>query len=295
VPDAYLQRFASVDYKGRRLYAAMVNYMDDAVAQIVTALKAKAMWDSTLMLFTSDNGGPIYYPGSANNFPLKGGKMADWEGGVRVNAFLAGGVVPKDARGTKLDALVHIADWYATFTALAGVVNGTSDPVAAAAGLPPVDSINMWPLISGEPTQANATAAAVRSEVHLSAESLIIRGDSGELYKLITGVQAGSGWVGPSYPNRTGHQPLPCLPGRHFKFGTWSYDCGAGCLYDVEADETEHVELAAKLPAVAARLQARLKELNRHNYNPNRGVGDRAACHAAEERYRGFYGPWVYV
>ena len=32
-----------------------VNYMDDAVDQIVTALKAKSMWDSTLMLFTSDS------------------------------------------------------------------------------------------------------------------------------------------------------------------------------------------------------------------------------------------------
>ena len=42
---------------------------------------------------------------------------------------------------------VHIADWYGTFCSLAGV--NTSDPAAEAANLPPVDSLDMWPLLSG--------------------------------------------------------------------------------------------------------------------------------------------------
>ena len=84
------------------------------------ALKAGGFWDTLLLLFTSDNGGPIYDPGSANNWPLKvarlsssscsttatkpppppslaqGGKYADWEGGTRVSALLAA-LAPRNA------------------------------------------------------------------------------------------------------------------------------------------------------------------------------------------------------
>ena len=49
----------------------MVSYMDGVVSKIVDALRHKRMWQATLLLFASDNGGPIYYPGSANNYPLK--------------------------------------------------------------------------------------------------------------------------------------------------------------------------------------------------------------------------------
>ena len=105
VPKEWEDKFKFVHDKGRRLYASMVAYMDDAVGKIVGAIQGKAgMWENTLLLFTSDNGGPIYYPGSANNHPLKGGKLSDWEGGVRANALLAGGALPAPVRGSKLDA-----------------------------------------------------------------------------------------------------------------------------------------------------------------------------------------------
>ena len=48
------------------------------------------MYDNTLIIFTTDNGGPIYEPGAASNHPLRGSKYNDWEGGVRTNAFVSG-------------------------------------------------------------------------------------------------------------------------------------------------------------------------------------------------------------
>jgi arylsulfatase I/J len=70
-------------------------------------------------VFSADNGGPIYNNGSAgaNNYPLKGGKMNNWEGGIRVNSWISGGFLPVHMRGTKYDGLVTAWDYYATFSA----------------------------------------------------------------------------------------------------------------------------------------------------------------------------------
>ena len=55
----------------------MVSFADAAVGNVTADFKAKGMWDDMLVVFSSDNGGPIYNNGSAgaNNYPLKGGKM----------------------------------------------------------------------------------------------------------------------------------------------------------------------------------------------------------------------------
>merc|ERR1711972_348289 len=111
------------------------------------------MWDNTLMLVHSDNGGPVYNlptigVGGANNQPLKGGKMSDWEGGVRVNAFVSGGAIPQAKRGSVLTDYIHVSDWYATFCAVAGI--SPVDARAAKAGLPPVDGIDHSQLLLGD-------------------------------------------------------------------------------------------------------------------------------------------------
>lgn len=49
---------------------------------------------------------------AGSNAPLRGGKGSNWEGGVRVPGFVAGGVVPPAMRGKTLDGLVHICDWF---------------------------------------------------------------------------------------------------------------------------------------------------------------------------------------
>ena len=52
----------------------MVNYLDDVVGDLVDALKKKGMWENTLFASSSDNGGPEYPGGGANNYPLGVGK-----------------------------------------------------------------------------------------------------------------------------------------------------------------------------------------------------------------------------
>ena len=68
------------------------------------------MYNNTLLLFASDNGGDL----SKNNWPLRGSKYSDFEGGVRTAALLSGGYLPPDVRGTINRGYIHITDWYAS-------------------------------------------------------------------------------------------------------------------------------------------------------------------------------------
>lgn len=88
---------------------AQVAHMDMLIGRMVALLTKKQMLASTLLVFSADNGGPITQ--AANNWPLRGSKHSNWDGGVRVNAWLSGGVVPTDRRGTLTSSLVTLWDW----------------------------------------------------------------------------------------------------------------------------------------------------------------------------------------
>jgi arylsulfatase A-like enzyme len=116
VPDKYTEPYAQL--KGvRKTYAGMVAAMDEAVGQILAALDDKGLRKNTLIVFSSDNGGPA--PGRVtSNGPLRAGKATLYEGGVRVAACAAweGHIKP----GTAIHEPLHIVDWYPTLLKLAG-------------------------------------------------------------------------------------------------------------------------------------------------------------------------------
>ena len=63
---------------------------------VAAPLQVKDMWQDTILVFSSDNGGPSWLGKACNasNYPLRGGKASAWEGGHRVAAFVSGGLVP---------------------------------------------------------------------------------------------------------------------------------------------------------------------------------------------------------
>ena len=78
VPASFYDKFdfmADTDRPGheRQIYHAMVDFADEAIGNFTGALKSKKMWDDSIIVFSADNGGPVYMNGSAgaNNFPLK--------------------------------------------------------------------------------------------------------------------------------------------------------------------------------------------------------------------------------
>eukprot|EP00448_Togula_jolla_P019505 CAMPEP_0170588842 /NCGR_PEP_ID=MMETSP0224-20130122/11046_1 /TAXON_ID=285029 /ORGANISM="Togula jolla, Strain CCCM 725" /LENGTH=587 /DNA_ID=CAMNT_0010912587 /DNA_START=75 /DNA_END=1838 /DNA_ORIENTATION=+ len=279
----------------RRQYRASVNLLDDIIGGIVTDLKAKDMWNDTLLVFTSDNGGPPH--GGATNFPLRGGKEMMWEGGIRAAAFVSGGFVPKQRRGKTLGGIIHIADWYATLSHLAGA--DSHDELAALHGLPPIDSINQWPWLSGSVEDAKSP----RQELAVT-DSVLIEGP----WKFMRGTFAFGGWQGPNSTNQT--QPehgtlMGVIAGRtDGKAHGTLVDCGSeGCLFNLEEDWTEHTEVRKENPTVATKMAQRLDELVVGFYDNSDlaseldscppGLSSSAcACWMATNHYGGFLGPY---
>lgn len=306
-PDSYLKKFSFIPDKTRATYAAMVNMLDDVVGDVADALKARGMWEKTIFLVWSDNGGPIYTNGSAgaNNFPLRGGKVSNWEGGVRTNAFLSGGLVPQGKRGTVHDDLIACWDWYSSFCELAGVA--PADSAAAAAGLPPIDSVSQLPYIFG--LNATPPRTVVELGVPISAGetwppfkyniangSVYVGGVVTKKWKLLVGAQYESIWTGPMYPNGSKWDDVlvDCGGGPPFPGPPPASTPLRGCLYDIENDPTERDNVADANPNVVAELNATIVEAQQGVISYLHGTLDPAACAAAYNASRGgVLGPWL--
>eukprot|EP00957_Ditylum_brightwellii_P207239 15352104-Ditylum_brightwellii.AAC.1 len=98
--------------------------MDDLFGDLMESIKEAGQWDNTIVLFTSDNGGAVFPNGQANqNYPLRGAKRSNFDGGVRVSQFLTGGWVEKNTpsgTGKASDTYMFSLDWPTTFVEMAG-------------------------------------------------------------------------------------------------------------------------------------------------------------------------------
>ena len=170
--DEDLRRYADIKNPTRRTFAAMVSAMDEAIGRIIEALEKKQMRETTLIVFTSDNGGNAQFGG--NNHPLRGGKNSLYEGGLRVPCLVAWPGRVKS--GAIVQAPLHMIDWYPTLLTLAGAplqqklpIDGKDLwPAVTAAAPSPHDDIVLnvdgeqgairrgrWKLIVNEPTRAS--------------------------------------------------------------------------------------------------------------------------------------------
>mmetsp|Transcript_13173 Transcript_13173/g.25572 ORF Transcript_13173/g.25572 Transcript_13173/m.25572 type:complete len:552 (+) Transcript_13173:81-1736(+) len=149
----------------RTVLCSMASKLDSSMSQLVSLLKAKGMWDNTLIWVVSDNGGMTHwaeaFPASASsNFPLRGGKTTLFEGGVRSVSFLSGGFLPKHVLGQKREELLHAVDVLPTFTYLAGVDSSNSS----------LDGFNFWPTLvnSSSSSSSSSSAVSLRTDLPLN-------------------------------------------------------------------------------------------------------------------------------
>ena len=116
-PQEFIDRYKNVENEDRRVYAAMVDAMDEEIGKILKVIDEEKMRDNTIVLFMSDNGGSAR--GGASNAPLNSGKGSVYEGGIRVPAVIRWpGVLPA---GKKLDQLTTAHDLFPTLATALGV------------------------------------------------------------------------------------------------------------------------------------------------------------------------------
>jgi arylsulfatase A-like enzyme len=135
VPAEYEKPYDKLP-KLRRSIAGMLAAVDEAIGQIAAALKEKGLTDNTLIVFSSDNGGPS--PGRAtDNTPLRAGKGTIYEGGIRAAAFATWpGKIPA---GIRIKEPMHISDWFPTLLKLCGAPTDQKLPV---------DGRDVWPMLT---------------------------------------------------------------------------------------------------------------------------------------------------
>ena len=139
--EADLEIFKNIKDEKRRKYCAMVYRLDVNIGRIMAELEKQGLAENTLVVFISDNGGPVDSNASINA-PLNGQKGILMEGGIRVPYIMRWkGKLPA---GKTVETPVISLDFAPTFFELAG--GKITDEVK-------FDGVNLIPFLSGETTE----------------------------------------------------------------------------------------------------------------------------------------------
>jgi arylsulfatase A-like enzyme len=231
--DERLAKFAKIEDKQRRTYAAMMLAMDEAIGSVRKKLADAGLEKNTLVMFISDNGGPTMRGVTVNgsvNLPLRGSKRTTLEGGIRVPFVVSW---PGNIRPGTSDALAIQLDLAATALAAAGV------DVSPDAKL---DGVNLLPSIRGKNTTEPHDALYWRF-----GEQMAIRAGD---YKLVR--------YDSNADSNTGGRNQPVT---------------AAKLYNLKEDLGETKDLAAAQPERVKELQGKWDAWNASNVKPLWGAG----------------------
>ena len=125
--DRFVQKYrdAGMD-EGQARYASMVEGVDKSLGDIVAYLKEKGVYDNTVIIFMTDNGGNSENKQKGgvphtHNKPLREGKGSCYEGGIRVPLafYWKGHITP----ATRINTPVIAEDLFPTILEIAGAQN----------------------------------------------------------------------------------------------------------------------------------------------------------------------------
>ena len=168
VPENYLKPYGALKGNRQKL-AGMLAAVDEAIGRIEDSLKKAGLLENTLIVFSSDNGGPP--PG--DNTPFRDYKGTIYEGGTRAAAFATWpGHIPADKHVTQP---MHMVDWYPTLIKLAG---GSLEQKL------PIDGLDVWPMLTkGAASPHDAilsvsTQGPARAAVRMGDWKLMVSGNA---------------------------------------------------------------------------------------------------------------------
>ncbi|MEN6601036.1 MAG: sulfatase-like hydrolase/transferase, partial [Bryobacteraceae bacterium] len=229
--------FSSEKFKGKSgagLYGDVMMEIDWSVGEIAKALKAAAIENDTLVVFTSDNGPWISYGNHAGKTPYREAKGTGFDGGTRSACIMR---YPGHIKaGTASNRAFCSVDLLPTIARLAGAVLPKN----------PIDGLDVWDLITGKPGARNPH----------------------EYYPFCTGrtfegVISGDGRWKLHLPHA--YRTL-VEAGRDGKAGKYREARIELSLFDMEKDPFETTNVIAKFPDVAARLQGYAEQHRKEFY-----------------------------
>lgn len=185
-PDEEVAKFNNIFDYNRRRFAGILSKLDQSVGQVVEALYKNNMLQDSVIVFSTDNGGPAagFNLNAASNWPLRGVKNTLWEGGVRGAGLIWS---PRLVRAGRVSRqMIHITDWLPTLITAAG---------GNASNLTSIDGVNLWDAFS-EDTESPRTNILHNID-DIYGVSAITVGD----WKFIQGSTYNGvwdGWYGPS-------------------------------------------------------------------------------------------------
>jgi arylsulfatase A len=229
VPLGVSNKFKNKSEQG--MYGDVIMEIDWSVGQIISTLKKYELDNSTLIIYTSDNGPWLSYGDHAGSaLPLREGKGTTWDGGQREPCIMRwpgkipAGAVCKEPAMT-IDILPTI-----------GHIIGGQLPNHT------IDGLNIWPLISGV---AEVTSPHEFLYFYWGNDLQAIRSGKWKLhfphtYRTLSG-----------RPGGTGGQPVP-------------YDQAETntALFDLDADIGESTNLAEKYPEIVKNLSDQAKNFD---------------------------------
>lgn len=211
-------------YEGSGLdakYASMVEKIDESIGKVLAGLDRLGLSDSTLVVFSSDNGGVAAFHSQQ---PLRGGKGSYYEGGIREPLVMRW--PSKIMPGATCDEPVNTMDLYPTFLAAAGLVSPANVVL---------DGVSLTPLMSGAEDWRPAPQFW-HFPVYLQAYDGTKDDARDPLYRTRPGSAMRSGsWKLHEY-----------------------FEDGALELYDLSSDPGERDNLSEKMPEQTALLHAQL-------------------------------------
>jgi len=188
----------------------LTSMLDDLVGNVIEKLKNTGLYDNTIFVFSSDNGGMA--SAQVGNYPYRGFKTSPLEGGTKVPAFIHSPLLPTTE---DFSGINHVTDWYPTFMRLGG------EPKAYVDGLK-FDGVDQLETLFGGQVDKKARTQMVYN----------IRNEP--FWNDFHHGQKTSGWI------RDGD----------FKYGQiWVYDSVRfDILYDLKSDPTEKFNVAVDHP-----------------------------------------------
>jgi arylsulfatase A-like enzyme len=242
-PESYMQPYAALK-ENRRTLGGMLAAVDEAIGQIVATLEETGMRKNTLIIFSSDNGGPG--PGNISmNGDLRAGKGTIYEGGVRVCACVnwPGHI----EAGIHIKEPMHAVDWFPTLVTLAG---GTLEQKL------PLDGRDVWPMLTQGAKSPHDAILLVSNPPTCAA---IRMGD----WKLLMNASTASLDEGEKAPKAAKGKGKG--KGKEANPGAAN---GEVQLYNLANDIGETTDLATKEPERAATLRAKLEEFLKNAVPP---------------------------